>query len=195
MIESKTNGTKSPHPSNAKMQEITSDDNQQNYNSPPSPSSFRKGSAPQSSIKAPNRKLSVIDEELEGEVQADKSGQLRFKGSTPSKSKGQPRKNDSRSPAPGARNKDTKDIFKGLEKQTQIDDLYDVQVLQPGYTLYTLREGNVLNSIGLDTLDEFNSSYINNFCPIDSKAYEVSRQLSKDVKLNPRANMNVPSVN
>lgn len=137
----------------------------------------------------------MIDEELEGEVQADKSGKLRFKGSTPSKSKGQARKNENKSPAPGAKNKDSKDIFRGLEKQTQIDDLYDVQVLQPGYTLYTLREGNVLNSIGLDTLDDFNSSYINNFCPLDRKTYDVNRQLSKDLRIYPRSNMNVPSVN
>ena len=120
---------------------------------------------------------------------------MRFKGSTPSKSKGQVRKNESKSPAPGAKNKDSKDIFRGLEKQTQIDDLYDVAVLKPGYTLYTLREGNVLNSIGLDTLDDFNSSYINNFCPLDKKIYDVNRQLSKDFRINPRSNLNVPSVN
>lgn len=50
-----------------------------------------------------------------------------------------------------------------------------MDVLQPGYEMYTLREGNVLNMMGLGMCDIENTCYINKRQKENQQIFEVRR--------------------
>jgi hypothetical protein len=51
------------------------------------------------------------------------------------------------------------DVFKKLEQQGQIDDVYDINCVMEGYTLYSLRNNAVLNPYHVADLNQETFTY------------------------------------
>ena len=121
--------------------ESNTDEQQSAYSSPPSPlGTLPKGSKPGlDHLKVVDRKLSIIPENETENVEENIKT---------------PKKKD-KANMHEAKMNNSKNIFRGLEKQKQIDDVYDEKVFLEGHQLYTLRKGSVLNYMSLHEMSEF----------------------------------------